>query len=433
MKTIPFWTDHTPRPEDLPTAALPVRTDVAIVGGGYTGLSAAIALAKAGVDVTVVEAQTIGWGASSRNGGMMTTGLKDDMPGVFKHYGAETGRLFWEWALASVDFVERTVAEERIACDFARNGHLHLAYKPGHLASMREAVTWYARQLGYHDMWLVEQEDLGDEIGSASYFGAIVDRQAAGLHPAKYVFGLAQAAARHGVRLVEQVRIEEIARAEDGFRLTVARGTPEEASLLASEVLMATNGYTDNLVPYLRQGVFPVGSYIITTEVLPAALQAELSPKGRMFFDSKHFLNYFRLTPDGRMLFGGRHNLSPNLDVIESAQMMRQRMVEVFPALADVSLSHTWTGKLGLTFDLMPHTGRIPSGPHEGLFFAYGYAGHGLAVASYLGHQIGNMLAGCGQEPAFAQVKQQRYFFTKYDALYLPVVSNWFRFLDRVS
>ncbi len=433
MQTNPFWSEDFPRPTDLPVTTLPATADVAIVGSGYTGLSAAISLAKAGVDVVVIEAETIGWGASSRNGGMMTTGLKDEMPGIFKQYGPEKGRIFWEWALTSIDFVEQTVAAEEIDCDFARHGHLYLAYKPSHFKEMDEGVEWYARNLDYRDMWLVDEADLAQEIGSTSYFGAIVDSRAAGLHPAKYVFGLARAAARHGVKLVEKSRVDAIGRDGADFLLTVGKGTSEETTLRASEVLMATNGYTDDLVPYLRRGVFPVGSYIITTEVLPRDLQEELSPKGRMFFDSKNFLNYFRLTPDGRMLFGGRHNLSPNLDVIESARMMQQRMIEVFPQLAGIPLSHTWTGKLGLTFDLMPHTGRVKSGPHEGLFFAYGYAGHGLSVASFLGHQIGNLLAGHEQSLAFEQVKQQRYFFTKYDALYLPVVSTWFRFLDNVS
>ncbi|MCB9137442.1 MAG: FAD-binding oxidoreductase [Caldilineaceae bacterium] len=428
MQTAPFWTDDFPRPTDLPVQAPPERTDVAIVGSGYTGLSAARVLARAGYDVTVLDAETIGWGASSRNGGMMTTGLKDDAQHICKQYGNELGRRLWEWSLDAVDFVEKSVGEAGIDCDFARRGYLYLAYKPGHVEAMQESVAWHARQLDYHDMHFVPREELSEEIGTAAYFGGVVDSRAAGLHPAKYVFGLARIAAAEGVRLAEQSPVTAIDKAGEEWRLEIS----SKRSLYASQIFIATNGYTTDVLPYIRNGVFPVGSYIITTEPLSPALQAELSPRGRMFVDSKNFLNYFRLTPDGRMLFGGRHNLSPNLDVTESAHMMRRRMLEVFPQLADAAVSHTWSGNLGLTFDLMPHAGRIASGPHAGIAYAYGYAGHGVAVASYLGHEIGRMLSGERASVTFADIRQQRYFFTRYDSLYLPFVSAWFRILDRV-
>jgi glycine/D-amino acid oxidase-like deaminating enzyme len=209
------------------------------------------------------------------------------------------------------------------------------------------------------------------------------------------------------------------------------------APIVAKEVLLATNGYTTNLVPAARRGIFPGGSYIITTEVLPPDLQNTVSPRRRMFYDTKHFLNYFRLTPDGRMLFGGRHNLSTDLDLAQSAHELHARMIQVFPALAGCAISHSWTGKLGLTFDLMPHAGRLESGPADalgrGLFYAYGYGGHGVAIASYLGHAMGQLLAGMTPANPFLGLPHQRYFFTPYERFYLPLVSTWFRFLDRIS
>jgi len=427
MQSQNFWTTDCPRPADLQVSALPTRADVAIVGSGYTGLHAAIALRKAGASVAVLEQHTIGWGASSRNGGMATSGLKMEMPAVFKKYGAEVGRLFWEWAQGAIDHVETTVHEEGIECDFRRSGHALLAVKPAHMERMREETEWFHRTLGHNAVRMVERTDLAGEIGSTLYYGAQVDETSAALHPARYVFGLAQAAIRHGAQLVEDAPVLKIEKQERGWLLSTRQGV-----LLANEVLLATNGYTTNLVPQARQGVFPAGSYILVTEPLSVELQQEISPKNRMFFDTKHFLNYFRLTPDGRLLIGGRHNLSTTLDTDESAILLRRRMVELFPQLVAVPSAFAWTGKLGLTFDLMPHVGRT-EGKEGGIWYAYGYAGHGVAIASRMGCEVGEMIAGKRTGNPFSQISQLRFPFTRYDRYYLPLVSAWFRFLDAVQ
>ncbi len=423
MQLANFWTDDYPRPADLPVAELPARADVAIIGGGYTGLNAAMALRAAGASVAVLEANTIGWGASSRNGGMATSGLKLEPQTVVARYGLEMGREFWQWAQAAIDHVEQLTAREQIACHFSRSGSVTLAAKAGHLQSMRDEMAWFARTLGEHDGEVLDADQLAAEIGSGLYYGGLVDRSSAALHPARYVFGLAQAAARHGAQLVEDAGVSALLREQGRWRVVTRRG-----SLEAREVLIATNGYTTGLAPAVRRGLFPGGSYVITTEPLTPEQQHAVSPRGRMFFDSRHFLNYFRLTPDGRMLFGGRHNLSTSLNLLESAELLSARLRTVFPALAGVPVSHAWTGKLGLTFDLMPHIGRA-----NGLWYAYGYSGHGVAVASKLGHEVGELIAGTRSSSLFSSIPHRRYPWTRHDKLFLPLVSRWFRLLDAVS
>jgi glycine/D-amino acid oxidase-like deaminating enzyme len=427
LRLTPYWTEDAPPPGNLSSVPLP-RADVAIIGAGYTGLHAAIVLARAGASVVVFDSHGVGWGASSRNGGMANPGLKLSAPELFKHYGADLGTRLWRWSMDAIDFVERFVTDEAIACNFSRHGQVVLAYKPQHFTHLRDEVTWHRQQLGDTSPQVVGPVELAGEVGAMGYYGGVLDERAAGLHPARYVFGLAEAAHTAGVCIVEHTSVDALRKVGDRFGLSTQYGT-----LVAPQVLLATNGYTNNIVPSARSGLFAGGSYIITTAPLPMDVQTAVSPNGRMYYDSKHFLNYFRLTPDGRMLFGGRHNLSVDLPLEQSATELRARMIQIFPQLQDAPITHSWSGKLGLTFDLMPHAGSLPSGPHAGLLYAYGYGGHGVAVASYLGHQMGRMLAALPFDNPILELPHARYFFTRYARFFLPLVSSWFRFLDKVS
>jgi glycine/D-amino acid oxidase-like deaminating enzyme len=421
MKENPFWTDDFPHPDDLPVEAhLPQAVDVAVVGGGYTGLSTALELAKSGASVAVLESETIGWGASSRNGGMTMPGLKQSTPLVMEKYGPQLGRALWQASIDAVHLVDKIIGDEGIECDWQIDGYMALAWKPSHFESMKKKKAWYADTLGYTDMRLVSRDEIHEEIGTAAFYGGLVGEFGAGLHPAKYVFGLARAAARHGAKLVEHAAVKRLARQNGRFQITTAGG-----ELSAKEVVLATNGYTDKLVPGCKPKVFPVGSYSIVTEPLPPELQNKLSPNGRMFYDSKWFLNYFRLTPDGRMLWGGRNNLSTNLDLKESASILGRQLVHTFPELQGVPITHTWTGKLGITFDLLPHIGR-----EDGVFYAFGYGGHGLSLATYLGVEMGKLLSGEITRSPFAEVPHKTMFFYRNDPWFLPFAAWYYRFLD---
>jgi len=423
MKTTSFWIDDTPRPPDLPVAAdLPDPVDVAIIGGGFTGLSAARTLAKSGARVAVLERETIGWGASSRNAGITGCGLKRGAPAVFQKYGREYGLAFWRASLDALALIRELVEQEGIECDWTQNGDLALAFKPSHFESMRAKAAWHAENLDHH-IEIIPPGGLRAVIGSDTYFGGLVDAHGAGLHPAKLVFGLARVAAGYGAALCEEAGVFEIQTEAKGFSLQTARGT-----LKAREVLVATNGYTDRLVRKLKPRVFAGGSYSIVTAPLSEDLQREISPKGYMLWNSKWFLNYFRLTPDGRMLWGGRNNLSTTLDLAESARLLRSGMVTVFPQLAEVPITHTWSGQLGLTFDLMPHIGRV-----SGVHYACGYGGHGLHTALYLGREVARLLTGEISSSPFMEIPHQTYFFYRNEPWFLPLAAGYYRVRDWLS
>ena len=423
MKPEVFWTDQFSPSNPLPVSLdLPAEVDVAIVGSGYTGLTAARVLAKAGNSVAVMDQYKIGWGASSRNGGMATPGLKQDILKIHKKYGMDYAREFWRSSVDAIDLLEQIIIEENIDCNWSRKGHVVLACKQSHYDDFSEYAAWIKREMG-HEKTIVPKEEIRSEIGTDAYFGGLSDKSSGGLQPAKYVDGLARAVAVLGVILCEDIRAEKINREGGGYELMTSKG-----DIKARDVVIATNGYTDMLVPGLKPKVFPVGSYIIVTEPLPQDLQEKLSPKQRMFYDSKRFINYFRLTPDGRMLWGGRNDLSTDLDLNESAKILSNQARKVFPELNDVEITHTWTGKLGITFDLMPHIGEI-----NGIHYAFGYGGHGLSIATYLGTELGLLMSGQKDRSPYKEISHQTMFFYRKEPWFLPFAAYYYRFLDWIS
>jgi len=307
---------------------LPEKLDVAVIGGGYTGLSAARVLAKRGASVGVLDAEHIGWGASSRNGGM-------------------------------------------------------------------------------------------------------VDEVSAGLNPARYVAGLARAAEKAGAQLFDNARVTAISgesrNGTGGFRLTTTRGT-----LWVGEVVVGTSGYTGSVTPFLQKKIIPIGSYIIVTGPLPELLAEEVSPRGRMIYDSKNYLFYYRLTPDRRMLFGGRAAFFPETSstIRRSAEILRRGMVQVYPQLRDIKVEYAWGGTLGFAFDIMPHAGKM-----DGIYYALGYAGHGVAMATYLGTKLGEAICGASDSLPFADIQFPGAPLGLYNGRpwFLPLAGAWYKALDWVS
>ena len=420
MKTEPLWTDQFQRPDDLLVSThLPGDEDVAIVGSGYTGLCAARVLRKSGASVAIFDRNTVGWGASSRNGGMATPGLKQDITEIYKKYGREKGQEFWKASIAAIDLIENIVTEENIDCDWSRVGHVALANKQSQYDGLEDYANWIYKEFG-HKKKIITREELYTEIGTDIYFGGLADETSGGIHPAKYVYGLARAVGNQGTSILENTSVNKIEKNEKNFLVITSAG-----DLTAKQVIIATNGYTGKLVPQLKRRVIPVGSYIIATEPLAKELQDKLSPKKRMFYDLKWFINYYRLTPDGRMLWGGRNDLSIDLDLEESARLLSNQLTEVFPELQNVPITHTWSGRLGVTFDLMPHIGEI-----DGIYYANGYSGHGLSIATNLGTELGLLLTGEKKTSPFAEIVHQTMFFYRDKSWFLPIVSRYYRFLD---
>jgi glycine/D-amino acid oxidase-like deaminating enzyme len=429
MQEKTFWLDtvEIPRPAQR---EFPARVDVAVLGAGYTGLSAARSFAKSGANVAVFESQTVGWGASSRNGGMVLTGLKLPAATLIRRYGKEVTARMYAASLESIDCVEQLVREENVACDFARCGHLEVACKPKHFDDFRRSAEATAREFG-HQQRLVPKEHLQSEIGSAIYHGGLVDDSSAGLNPARYVAGLARAAERAGAAIFEHAGVEQIQReGSSGWKIATPRGT-----LRATDVLVATGGYTSRATPALQKKIIPIGSYIIVTEVLPEKLAAELSPRNRMIYDSKNYLYYYRLTPDRRMLFGGRAAFFPETasTIRRSADLLRQGMLSVYPQLRDAKIEYVWGGTLDFAFDIMPHVGQL-----DGLYFSLGYAGHGVAMSTYLGEKIVQSILS-GRTPdsytdknPFAAIPFPGAPMGLYNGRpwFLPLAGAWYKLLD---
>jgi glycine/D-amino acid oxidase-like deaminating enzyme len=421
-----YWLTTASMPPGTP-GELPCRVDVAVIGAGFTGLSAALTLARRGITVAVLEANRIGWGASSRNGGMVLTGLKLDFGTLAKRYGIETARSLYATSMASIDLVEQIVREEHIDCDFSRCGHLEVACKQSHFDAYTRSVEMIAKEF-HRDLRILPREQLQDEIGSTIYFGGLVDEASAGLNPARYVVGLGQAALHAGARVYENARVLKITRATgNNFQINTTRG-----DLSTDQVLIATSGYTSSATPTLQNKIIPIGSFIITTETLSDSVAREISPRNRMIYDSKHYLHYFRLTPDNRMLFGGRAAFFPetNSTVRRSAEILRRGMIEVFRQLKNTRIEFAWGGTLDFCFDTMPHAGQS-----QGTYYALGYAGHGVAMATYLGTKVAEKIAGSNDELPFSRVPFPGAPLGLYNGRpwFLPFAGAYYKVLDWIS
>ncbi|MDQ6712380.1 MAG: FAD-binding oxidoreductase [Candidatus Dormibacteraeota bacterium] len=393
--------------------------DVVIVGGGYTGTMAAARLAWRGRSVALLETHELGWGASSRNGGMVHPGFKAGPGALLKRYG-DRGRQLYQASLDAFVLVEETITTNRIECEYARTGHLHLAFKPGHVAHLETEARTLNQEFGVEARFL-NRDALASEIGSPVYHGALLYERSGGLHPAKYFAGLARLAHDRGAHLYDLTPATAIdRRRRGGFVVTTPRG-----EIAARDVLLATNGYSDGLLPAVRRRVIPIGSYIIATEPLSAERAQSAIRNRRMLFDSKNFLYYWRLSSDNRILFGGRASFAPTT-IAKVRDWLYAAMTRVHPQVAGITVEHAWGGKVGFTFDRLPHIGRV-----KGITYALGYCGTGVAMSTYFGQLAADWIAG-GELPDCWQRSFPAVPFYREKPWFLPAVGRYYAALDRL-
>lgn len=386
MKLEPYWLATAPRFGAGATGPLAGTVDVAIVGGGFTGLSAALALARSGASVAVLEAGRVIGEASGRNGGHCNNGLAHDLGGLAASLGQDRAVALYRAFDDAVDQVERLVASEAIDCDFIRTGKIKLAAKPEHFAKLQKSAELLSRTVE-PDLTVVRPEDIRREVGSDGFHGGLVFPRSAHMHMGRFGVGLADAAARRGASIYENAAVTDLHRVNGRVhRVVTTRGEIE-----AGQVLLATGASRQGPFGWLRRRIVPVGSFIIATAPLSAELAASILPMRRTATTTKNIGNYFRLTPDNRLIFGGRARFalsSPKSDA-KSGAILQARMLELFPQLSGVRIDYCWGGLVDMTSDRLPRAGE-----RDGVFYALGYSGHGTQMSVHMGQIMARVMGG---------------------------------------
>jgi len=421
FKAEPYWWEDAPRPPRS-DAALPAKVDVLVIGAGYTGLMAARETAKGGRATLVLDAESAGWGCSSRNGGQVSTSIKPSFTALSGRHNEQLAFGIRREGLQALDYIEDLIRSESIDCDWARVGRYHAAHNPKQYEVLAEYAKNQPKGLEV-PMEMVPRAEQHREIPSDLYYGGAIYPRHAKLHPGKYHLGLLRVAQAAGAQVVDHCPALGIARDGNGFRVKTAKGEVQ-----ARNVVIATNGYSGPLSPWHRRRVIPIGSYIIATEPRPAEEMRKLIPNDRMVSDTRRVVFYYRLSPDHRsILFGGRVAYMESNPLV-SAPRLHACLTAIFPSLAQTRISHSWMGFVAYTFDTLPHLGC-----QDGLHYAMGYCGSGVSLASYFGMRIGQQVLGKaeGRSPLDNVAFQTRPLYTGNPWFLAPSVW-WYRLLDRL-
>ncbi|HRY11416.1 MAG: FAD-binding oxidoreductase [Actinobacteria bacterium] len=407
-----MWQEQVPR-DDRAVGDLPDGVDVLVVGAGYCGLGAADGAASAGADVLVLDKEPLGWGASSRNGGMVIPELKAGPEKLAKKIGDLAHRLYEEVEEA-FDHTEDLVAQ--MDCDYRRSGQLYLAHTPRHTPYLRDLAAELQRS--GQAVHFLDAAAVTARTGSTAFDSAIFYEKVGGLHPAKFHDGMAKRALAAGAAVHDRTGVTGIRSRAGGFEVETTRGR-----VRASQVIVGTNAYMDSAVPDLAKRILPINSYIIATEPLTQEQRDVIGPQ--MMVDTKNLLFYWRLTADGRMIFGGRNRLDP-VDIPVARDFLYDNMVRIHPQLQGVAIDYAWTGFVAMTLDRLPHVGTI-----DGVWYATGCNGTGVSLNGWLGHRLGHVVTGQAPPPAFAELKHPSIPLKPLSPSYVPLVGRYFALQDR--
>ncbi|MCB1743421.1 MAG: FAD-binding oxidoreductase [Gammaproteobacteria bacterium] len=427
FKTEPYWWEAA-RPTARAATPVPEQVDVAIVGSGYSGLSAALELARAGSRVCVFEQHELGWGASSRNGGMLSGEPKfASVAELTRAYGSNRAARILDDGRATLDNLKEIVEREGIDCYLQQNGRFVGAHSPAAFRALETRIRELETQ-GREGFELVPRTRMHEVTESTYYHGGLLEHAGGCLHPALYHKGLLEACARHGVTLCGHTRVAGVLRRGQEFELAVVSQNGQ-AAIRAREVVIGTNGYTGPLTPWHRRRLIPLGSYIIATEPLPVERVESMFRGFRTMSNTQRVLYYYRPSPDyTRVIFGGRASFRKTTDR-DSSRTLYQYLCDVYPSLRGVRISHGWSGNIAFTFDHLPHMGI-----HDGMHYCMGCNGNGVQMMSYLGRQIALKILGrTNRECGFDGLSFQSRPLYNGNPWFLPVVGNWYRLRDRLE
>ncbi len=421
FKTIPYWWDGRDRPGDeADPISPPGKADVVIIGSGFTGVSAAMTLARAGRDVVVLEADRPGFGCSTRNGGHLGPGIRNPYRDLVTRFGKDPAYALKKEGHDAYRFLTDLIAEENIECGFVRSGHFVGAHTPRSFDKLRALVDSEPPEL--EEVRLVEPSKVRNELGTDAFHGALIYPNCGGFDPKLYHMGLMDRATAAGARIYGHQPALAIEGSAGQFRVTTPGGT-----IIARDIVLATNGYTGAATQWWQRRIIPIGSYIIATEELPAALMQHLCPKGYQMNETRKVVYYYRPSPDGkRILFGGRVALTET-DSRLSAPRLHAAMTRVFPELRATKVTHSWLGFVAFTFDSLPHMG-----VQDGIHYAMGYCGNGVPLSTYLGHKVANLILKRPEgRSVFQDHKfQTRPFYTGKPWFLAPTL-GYYKFKDR--
>lgn len=424
MKLLSYWHDTAPAFASEATGPVTGHYEVAVIGAGFTGLGAARKLAMEGRSVIVLEAETVGFGASGRNGGHLNNGIAHSYIHAREVFGPEKAKAVWRAFDHGIDLIEHIIEEEGIDCDFRRSGKLKLASKAGHYEGLARNAEAIRADVDDSVVMLTKQEATS-EVVSDAFHGGMLQPKSAMMHMGRFAIGLGTAAARRGATIFQNAAVTACTRQGEGWRLVTAKG-----AVTADKVLLATGAYTDAAFPWFRRRIVPVGSFIIATRPLNEAEVASTLPGNRTYVNTRNIGNYFRLSPDNRLIWGGRARFSGTSDQrsdTKSGAILRKSLAEVFPQLAEVEIDYCWGGLVDMTVDRFPRAGQ-----NEGIYFSLGYSGHGAQLATHMGEIMADMMMGRTSQNPWQGLPWNAVPFHTGKPWFLPLVGQYYKFLDLI-